>query len=86
MPTHPRSNSGRQLQREWNIPAQHVLYHHKGEWFHLLERFPGALCDPDGYVLFDTEEDFRRCPQLKIGKHVKAPQGLKSIRGYTAKP
>jgi hypothetical protein len=85
MASRPRSNSGKQLQREWKIPAQHVLYHHKGAWFHLLERFPGALCDSDGYVLFETDQDFRNCAKLRIGKHVKATQGLKSIRGYTVK-
>lgn len=77
-----RSNTGRQLRREWNIPAQHVLYHHEGTWFHLLERFPGALCDPHGYVLFETKEDFFRSPNLKIGKHVRVPDGLRNVRGY----
>lgn len=82
MAARPRSNTGRQLQREWSIPAQHVLYHHQGTWFHLLERFPGALCDPHGYVLFETAEDFRKSPHLKIGKHVTVSEGVKNIRGY----
>jgi hypothetical protein len=76
MANRPRSNSGRQLQREWDIQALHVLYHHEGTWYHLLERFPGALCDPNGYVLFQTEEDFRRNPSLKIGAHVRVPEGI----------
>jgi 5-methylcytosine-specific restriction protein A len=83
MPNRPRSNSGRSLQIEWKISAKHVLYHHEGTWFHLLENFPGALCDPDGYVVFHTREDFLKCPHLRIATHTKAPNGLKSISGYT---
>lgn len=79
----PRTNLGRHLKQVWNIPAQHVLYHHEGTWFHTLECFPGALCDPDGYVVFETEDEFLQCRALRIGKHVRAPDGLKGILGYT---
>jgi hypothetical protein len=51
-----RSGSGRALNQEWSVGAQHALYHRKGIWFHLLERFPGALFDENGYVLFETKE------------------------------
>lgn len=80
-----RTNSGRALQKEWSIPAHHVLYHYHGVWYHVLERFPGALCDPNGYVLFDTREDFLKCPDLKIGVHVKVPRGVSTIPGYVKK-
>lgn len=82
MVTAMRTNSGRKLQKEWSIPAQHVLYHHEGSWYHLLDRFPGALCDPNGYVLFETKEDFAQCPDLKIGQHVKVPGGIQNMRRY----
>lgn len=77
-----RSNSRRALQKEWGIPAQHVLYHHEGSWFHLLEQFPGALCDPTGYVIFATEEEFKTCDKLKIAAHVRAPGGIQAISSY----
>jgi 5-methylcytosine-specific restriction protein A len=82
MPSRPKSNSGRALQREWNIPAKHVLYHHEGTWFHLLEQFPGALCDPYGYVIFSTRKDFVNCPQLRVAAHTKAPGGIQAIPSY----
>lgn len=83
--TGQRSNSGRSLQKEWSIPAKHVLYHHEGAWFHRLEQFPGALCDSDGYVLFVDQQAFETCPQLRIRAHVRAPDGLKNILGYVRK-
>ncbi len=82
MASRPRTNSGRILQREWNIAARHVLYHHQGTWFHLLEQFPGALCDPNGYVIFQTREAFLNCPQLRIAAHTKAAHGIQDIPGY----
>jgi hypothetical protein len=49
----------------------------------------GALLDADGYVVFEKEESFKSCPQLRIGKDTKrnggwvsASLGIKAIRGY----
>ena len=78
-----RSGSGRELNQEWQVGAQHALYHHSGTWYHLLERFPGAFFDRHGYVLFPTEGDFVNCRELHIGKHVRVPNGISRIRGYT---
>jgi hypothetical protein len=50
--------TGQKLKEIWHIPANHVLYLRKGNWYHLLERFPGALCDPNGYIVFDTKEQY----------------------------
>ena len=54
-----------------------------------LERFPGALCDLHGYVRFDTEDEYVKCPQLLHPNsgvenprlNVKRP-GISSIPGY----
>src|ERR1700722_20631699 len=46
--------SGRLLNQKWGIGARHALYHKDGHWYNNLERFPGALCDPRGYVKFET--------------------------------
>jgi hypothetical protein len=74
--------NGRTLNREWGVGARHALYHHAGMWYHQLRAFPGALLDRNGYVLFETEHDFRACPHLNIVKDVHVPNGLASIPGY----
>jgi 5-methylcytosine-specific restriction protein A len=74
--------TGRQLNQEWQVGARHALYHHEGHWFHQLRRFPGALFDFNGYVLFRTEEEFRRCPDLNITQDVYVPKGISSMRAY----
>lgn len=74
--------TGRFLQRRWNIPAQHVLYREDGAWYHHLERFPGALCDPRGYVVFRTRDEYERHPGLSHGVELNVPGGIASLSGY----
>jgi 5-methylcytosine-specific restriction protein A len=77
--------TGRDCKREWNIPAVQALYREDGTWYHTLNRFPGALCDANGYILFKTEEAYKECKHLQIGKEVAVPDGISKIPGYVAK-
>jgi len=81
-PAGVRTGSGRQLNRKWSIGAQHVLYHKDGTWFHVLERFPGALCDPNGYVLFSNKQQYENSPHLRLGKRTAVHSGINQIPGY----
>jgi hypothetical protein len=73
---------GRDLNREWLIGAKHALYREDGTWYHRLRQFPGALIDAKGYILFATEDDYRRCSLLQIGKQIGVPKGISKIPGY----
>lgn len=77
-----RTNSGAQLNREWNVGARHALYHKEGIWYMPLERFPGAYFDPNGYVVFKTQKDYEDDPYLKIGNRVNVSGGITRIPGY----
>ena len=81
-PAGVRTGSGRELNRRWGIGASHVLYHKDGTWFNVLERFPGALCDPKGYVLFSTKEQYANSPSLKTGLRTNVPGGISQLPGY----
>jgi hypothetical protein len=77
--------TGRELNEKWGIGAQHTLYRKDGTWYHRLERFPGALCDKNGYVLFKTPRDLQTCPGISIGKEknwISVPGGIASLPGY----
>jgi hypothetical protein len=80
-----RTGSGRQLNLDWSIGAQHVLYHKDGTWFNVLERFPGALCDPNGYVLFATKEQYVNSSHLNINQRTNVPGGISQLHGYVRK-
>ena len=83
-----KSNSGKKLNIKWNIGARHCLYHVDGRFYERLERFPGALCDPGGYVLFKSQEDFENCPYLRINEKVNVKNSIGDISvmpGYIRK-
>lgn len=69
----------------WGVRAKHALYIHDGHWYHSLKRFPGALFDQSGYILFQTEAAFRNCSHLTIhrGGDVSVPKpGISALPGY----
>jgi hypothetical protein len=70
------------LARAWKVNVRHALYHKDGTWYNNVERFPGALFDPNGYVLFKTEADFRDCRHLSIGQETNVRSGISRIPGY----
>lgn len=81
-----RTNSGRRLNREWRVGAQHALYHKDGTWYEQLERFPGALFDPNGYVVFNTREEYVSCPYLDRGEKLNVRGSISKLPGYRPKP
>jgi hypothetical protein len=54
-----KTDSGRNLKQEWNIPAVQVHYHHEGTFYMPLTVFPGALADSSGYVIFADKETYK---------------------------
>lgn len=73
---------GLYLNKEWKIGAAQALYSAAGTWFHRLERFPGALCDQDGYIIFNNETEYLNCEYVKVGKQTNVPGGIKELVGY----
>jgi len=77
-----RQLNGRTLNQRWKVSAKHALYHKDGTWFNNLKKFPGALFDPNGYVIFKTKEDYLSCPHLKISEETNVTNGISRISGY----
>ena len=81
--------TGEYLNRKWKIGARQTRKDEAGKFYMPLERFPGALCDRQGYVRFDTVDQYENCPQLQHPNpgsnnprlNVKRP-GISSIPGY----
>ena len=73
---------GEKLNEKWGVGATHALYSERGTWFHVLERFPGALFDAHGYVVFRTKHDYETCPQLRRGKELNVRDGISALPGY----
>ena len=73
---------GNELIAKWAIPARQARFHRDGVFYEHLTNFPAALCDPKGYVVFETEEDYKTCPDLKLGQKVNVSRGISSLLGY----
>ena len=73
---------GRELNEKWGVGARHSLYSKKGTWYHHLERFPEALFDQNGYLVFQTRAEYERCPHLDIGQELNVHLGIANIPGY----
>src|SRR5260370_31867623 len=52
-----RRDKGQELNEGWSVGAQQALYRESGDWYHVPRRFPAALFDAHGYVLFETERE-----------------------------
>ena len=75
--------TGKALNQRWNVGARHALYRKDGRWYHHLERFPGALFDLNGFVVFETKEEYKACGHLSQGKRLHVTDnGICGIPGY----
>jgi hypothetical protein len=79
---YPQTRTGEYLNRKWNVNALHALYHYEGTFYEKLKKFPGALFDPNGYILFKTEQEYLNSHYLKIGKKLNVHSTISSIPGY----
>jgi hypothetical protein len=76
--------TGKLLNEKWGVGALHALYRSDGKSYHWLTHFPGALFDPNGYILFETRESYEKCSELLIGPKntVHVRRGISSLSGY----
>ncbi len=81
-----RTDSGRRLNELWKVGARHALYHKEGDYYNHLRYFPGALFDPQGFVVFSTEEEYLSSPHLQHGTQLHVPGGIASMPNYQRRP
>jgi len=69
-----KTDSGEHVRRQHRIPVAQVRYHWEGSFFMPLEKFPGALADRSGYVIFATTEEYLRSRFLDHRGSLKNPR------------
>jgi hypothetical protein len=72
---------GRDLCLEWKVNAR-GYYHKFGRWYQVPMSFPAALCDPNGYAYFQTEEDLRSCASISIGVRLHVKGSISKLPFY----
>lgn len=82
-----KTDSGERLRTKYHIPAAQVRYHWAGQFFMPLEKFPGALADRNGYVLFPTEHEYLKSSYLdhrgsSKNPRLGVPSGISKLPTY----
>jgi hypothetical protein len=70
------------LNTRWGVGAKHALYHREGRWYNNLRSFPGALFDPHGFIVFETEEQYRTSKDVVITQETNIAIGISSLPRY----
>ena len=71
------------LMAAWNEPVAQARYSDDGHWYAPLSRFPAALVDANGYLLFESEHEYKSSPHLAIGKQISVRKpGISAVPGY----
>jgi len=78
--------TGTILKDRWQIPVRQARYREDGKWYHHLCEFPAALCDENGYVVFESEEAYVECPWLHHAQDLHVDGGIKSMPRYRLAP
>jgi hypothetical protein len=79
------TNSGRNLNSKWKVGAHHALYSVDGTFYNMLRRFPGALFDSKGYILFKTQTEFNLYLVMHFyhsSDKINCPKGISSLPAY----
>ncbi len=76
-------NIAQELINEHNILVQHGRYREDGKWYHHLKKFPSAFLNSNGYIIFNSKEEYQNCIFLQLGQDVNIPKGISAIPGYT---
>lgn len=73
---------GRNLKKKWDLAVNSALFHRGGTWYNQPKRYPVALCDPDGYVVFDDKQSLESAPGVYSGKKINILAGISSFKDY----
>lgn len=75
--------TGKSLAKAAGLEFQHALYRKSGDWYHLLESFPGALMDENGYIEFKTETDYKIFLRdgVEVGVHENRDTNILTVKG-----
>lgn len=74
--------TGNYLNKILGLNTKHALYRSDGKWYHHLKIFPGALLDDNGYVLFDSKEQYDNHELLQHKNDIHIKDGISSFSGY----
>jgi len=77
----PKQDKGSKLCSEWGLNVKQFRYSEWGNWYGLINSYPAALLDPNGYLYLESSDELN-IPGIKIGKRINVPKCISSLPGY----
>jgi hypothetical protein len=74
--------TARKIEKIVSTGAKHSLYRKDGKWFHHLKEFPGVLFDENGYIVFDSKDEYITSPFLRHRQDLNVIEGIEQMPGY----
>lgn len=74
--------NGNYLNLLLGFKAAQARYRLDGQWFHHLTKFPGILFDSNGYVWFNSEEEYLGNSGLQRTKDLHVRGGISTLKNY----
>ncbi len=71
--------TAKQIASRAGLNFEHVLYRRTGDWYHILEKFPAALLDENGYIPFQTEVDYKSFVNDSVNDKVRENRDTKTL-------
>jgi predicted HNH restriction endonuclease len=50
--------TGKSIAKQHGINVKYAPYRETGDWYHIINEFPAALFDANGYILFNKREEY----------------------------
>lgn len=85
----PISAYGKTLNVQWKIGARQARYRFSGDFYMMLENFPGALCDSKGFVVFNEIKDLLQTNGVKVYEECRriiVSRGISELPEYRKVP
>lgn len=71
------------LNKILGLNCKHALYRSDGKWYHNLKSFPAVLFDDNGYVIFNSKEQYENHVLLQHKADLHITDGISSLVEYT---
>jgi len=73
---------GRRINEALNLGGNHNLFRITGDFYQLLNDFPGNLIDLNGYIKFETLFEYEENEHLQRGERIHIPNGICNLPNY----
>lgn len=77
-------STGRRINQLLRLGAEHSLYRETGDFYQVLNNFPGILIDNRGYIRFETRDELDNYEGITITHiiHIKTRNGIRDLPNY----